>query len=264
MAAADAGDAQAPRLRALGAERLLHQARPDAPRRAILGDLLEEVDVGVEEERQPRRERVDLHAAIEARLDVGDAVRQRVGRLLGGRGAGVAEVRGDRDRVEARQLLGAVLDRVDHQAHRRRDGKDPRAARAELLEQIVLNRAGDALLGHALFGGDRLVHGEEDRGRAVDGERRGDLVERDAVEDGLHIGERIDGHADLADLAERVGRVGVEAELRRQIERHRQARLSRFEEILEALVGLLRRAEAGVLPHRPHLAEIHRRDRCRA
>ena len=70
--------------------------------------------------------------------------------------------------------------------------------------------------------------------------------------------------ADLADLAERLGRVGVEAELRRQIERDRQAGLALLEEILEALVRLLGRAEAGVLPHRPHLAEIHGRDRCRA
>ena len=46
----------------LGAERLLHQARPDAPHGAILGDLLEEIDVRVEEERQPRRERVDVDA----------------------------------------------------------------------------------------------------------------------------------------------------------------------------------------------------------
>src|SRR5207253_1736495 len=35
--------------------------------------------------------------------------------------------------------------------------------------------------------------------------------------------------------------------------------LSRFEEIFEALIGLGRCAEAGILPHRPHLAEIHRR-----
>ena len=56
----------------------------------------------------------------------------------------------------------------------------------------------------------------------VDGEGRRDLIERDPVEDGLHVGERIDGDADLAHLAGGLGRVGVEAELGRQIERHRE------------------------------------------
>ena len=43
--------------RLCGAVALLHPARPDAARGAVLGDLLEEVDVGVEEEAQPGRER---------------------------------------------------------------------------------------------------------------------------------------------------------------------------------------------------------------
>ena len=48
----------------LRAEGLAQLARPDAPRRAVLGDLLEEVDLGVEEERQARREVVDVEAAL--------------------------------------------------------------------------------------------------------------------------------------------------------------------------------------------------------
>ena len=49
-------EAQHPRARVLGLEALAHRARPDPPRRAVLGDLLEEVAVRVEEEREPRRE----------------------------------------------------------------------------------------------------------------------------------------------------------------------------------------------------------------
>src|SRR5262249_50288001 len=64
---------------------------------------------------------------------------------------------------------------------------------------------------------------------------------------------------DPADLADGLGRVGVEAELRRQVERDRQPGLPFGEEVTEALVGLARRAEAGVLPHRPQLAAVHRR-----
>src|SRR6266545_4415835 len=43
-----------------------------------------------------------------------------------------------------------------------------------------------------------------------------------------------------------------------QIERDRQARLTRGEEMPEPRVRLLRRPEPRVLPHRPELAAVHR------
>ena len=49
-------EAQLLRARIGRAEAVAHDARPQAPRRAELGDLLEEVVVGVEEERQPLAE----------------------------------------------------------------------------------------------------------------------------------------------------------------------------------------------------------------
>ena len=57
-------EAQQPGARVLRLEGLAHLARPDAPRGAVLGDLFEEVVVGIEEEGQPRREVIDLHAAL--------------------------------------------------------------------------------------------------------------------------------------------------------------------------------------------------------
>ena len=92
-------EAHQPRARVLGAERLAQLARPDAPRGAVLGDLLEEVDLGVEEERQPRREVVDVEAALDGLLDVGQAVLERERQLLRGRRARLADVVArDRDR----------------------------------------------------------------------------------------------------------------------------------------------------------------------
>ena len=46
-----------------GAVRVAQLACPDPACRPVLGDLLEEVDVGVEEEAQPRGELVDAEAA---------------------------------------------------------------------------------------------------------------------------------------------------------------------------------------------------------
>ena len=135
--------------RALGScapKRLPQLARPDPPRGAVLGDLLEEVDVGVEEEAQARREIVDVEAALERVLDVGEPVLERERQLLRGGRAGLADVvAADRDRVPARHLLGAPLDHVGHQPHRRVDREAPLLLRDVLLEDVRLDRPAEAV-----------------------------------------------------------------------------------------------------------------------
>ena len=101
----------------------------------------------------------------------------------------------------------------------------------------------------ALGGGD--VEGEQDRGRAVDREAGADLVQRDAVEQDLDVGQGVDRDADPADLLAHLGVVGVVAALGGQVERHRQAGATLAEQVAVAAVGLLGGAEAGVLPDRP-------------
>src|SRR4030095_10486106 len=64
-----------PRGRIAGPERLAHLAGPDAACSTVLGDLLEEIDVGVEEEREPRSEVVHVEPTIDPRLHIGEAVR---------------------------------------------------------------------------------------------------------------------------------------------------------------------------------------------
>src|SRR6185437_15685420 len=46
---------------------------------AVLRDLLEEVEVGVEEEAEPGREVVDVEPALDRPLDIGEAVGEREG-----------------------------------------------------------------------------------------------------------------------------------------------------------------------------------------
>ena len=109
--------------------------------------------------------------------------------------------------------------------------------------------------------GDELVEQQEQRRRRVDRHRRRHLAERDAGEQDLHVGDRVDRDAGAPDLAERARVVGVVAELRRQVERDRQPRLTALEQVAVALVRLLRRREAGVLPDRPRPAAVHVRVR---
>ncbi len=231
---------------------LAHQLGPQPPRGAELRHLLEEVVVGVEEEREARGEVVDREPALERGVDVGEAVGEGEGDLLHrGRARLAHVVAGDRDRVPPRHLVRAELDQVGDQLHRGLGRVDVGAARGVLLEQVVLHRAADLAPGHALLLGHDQVEGEQDRRRGVDGHRGRDAVERDAVEQAAHVGDRRDRHADAPDLAARQRVVGVVADLGRQVEGHREAGRALLEKVAVAAVRLGRVGEAGVLAHRP-------------
>ena len=90
----------------------------------------------------------------------------------------------------------------------------------------------------------------------VDRHRRGHIAHGNLVEEDLHVGQRADRHAALAELAQRLGRVAVVAVERRHVKGHAQAGLALLEQIAEAGVGLLGRAEAGEHAHGPQLAAV--------
>ena len=250
------------RARIRGAEAVAHDPGPQAAGGAELRDLLEEVVVRVEEEGEPLAEVVRREPRRDRRLAVGDAVGERERQLLRGARPRLADVvPGDRDRVEARQPLRAVGEEIGREPHRRARREDVVPARDVLLQHVVLHRAAQLLAGNALALGDELVQEEQQRGGRVDGHRRRDLPERDAVEEHLHVGDRVDRDSRPPDLAlgERV--VRVVAELCRQVERDREACLPSLEQVAEARVRLLGRAVPRVLADRPRPPAVHRRVR---
>ena len=135
--------------------------------------------------------------------------------------------------------------------------EDVGAARDVLLEDVVLCGATDLGEVGALLLGGGDVEREQDRPGGVDRHRGRDLLERDARGEGLHVLQRGDRDADLADLALGDGVVGVVADLGRQVEGDGEAGLSLLEQELVAAVGLLSVGEAGVLAHRPEPAAVH-------
>jgi hypothetical protein len=130
-----------------------------------------------------------------------------------------------------------------------------------LLEDVVLDGAAQPVRRDALLLRRNDVEAEQDDGRAIDGHGNGDVAERDAVEERLHVGQRADRHAALADLAQRTRVVRVVAHERREIEGDAEPRLAVGEEILVATVRFLGRAEAGELPHGPQPGPVHGRIR---
>ena len=156
-----------------------------------------------------------------------------------------------------RHALVAVLEQVRGEAHRGHGRIDVVAARDVLLEHVVLGRAAQLLAGNALLLADKLVQQQQARGRRVDRHRRRHLVQRHVVERGTHVVDRVDRHARAPHLAQAAWVVGVETQLRRQVERHRQSGGALREQVAVALVGILRGGVARVLADRPRLLAVH-------
>ncbi len=255
-------EAERERPRVRRAEPLSHDLGPEAPGRAELCDLLEEVVVGIEEEGEALAEVVGRQPRVDRRLRVGDPVGEGERELLRRRRPRLADVvPGDRDRVPLRQPLRAVREQVGRDSHRRTRRVDVVPACAVLLEDVVLHRAAKSFGRDSLLLGDELVEQEQQRGGRVDRHRRGHLAERDRLEEQLHVRDRVDRDAGAPDLAFRAWIVRVVPELRREVERDAQACLAALEQVAKALVRLLRRREPGVLADRPRPASVHVRVR---
>ncbi len=158
---------------------------------------------------------------------------------------------------QLRNVFGAVRHHVGHQPHRGHRRKDVGAARDVLFEHVVLHGAAELLERNAAPARDRQHEREQDRGRRVDRHRDGDAVERDLGEERLDVGDRIDRDADFADFAARLRRIGVVAELRRQVEGDRESGDAVVEQVAVARVGFRGAREARILAHRPMPPAIH-------
>ena len=233
----------------VGAVALPHGHGPDPPGHAADHRVLGVHPVG-EEERQVGREVVDVHAAREVALDVGEAVGEGERELADGVRPGLGDVvAGDRHGVEVAHLARdePLLD-VGHHPQGELGGEDAGVLALVLLEDVGLHRAADVgqrvggqllalgVVGVAPLliaeGVDPLVDrgvevvGEDRRGRTVDRHRdgRGGRAQVEAAVEHLHVLERRDRDAGGADLAVDVGTgVGIAAVERHRVERRGEA-----------------------------------------
>jgi hypothetical protein len=148
-------------------------------------------------------------------------------------------------------------DDVGHDAHRGRRRIDVGVADHELLEDVVLDGAGELFLAHPLLLGGHDVAGEHRQHGPVHGHGDAHLVERDAVEQDLHVLDGIDRDARLADVADDPRMVGIVAPVGRQVEGDGKALLAALQALLVEGVGVLGGGKAGVLAQRPGPVGVH-------
>ena len=191
-------------------------------------------------------------AARERRAHVVEAVGQRETQLLHQRRACLLHVvAGDRDRVEARHVARRVRDDVGHDPHARLGRVDVSVADHELLEDVVLDGAGELLRADPLLLRRHDVGGEHRQHRPVHGHGDADIAQGNAVEEALHVLHGVDGDARLAHVAAHPGVVAVVAPVGREIEGDGKPFLPGGEVALVEGVGLLGGGEACILADGP-------------
>ncbi len=222
-----------------------HDPVPQEARRAQLRHLHEEVHADAEEEGQARREMVDVEPLGLRRPHIFHAVGEGEGELLDrGRAGLVHVIAADRDRVELRHFARAILDDVGDDPHRRRGRVDIGVADRELLQDVVLDGAGERRLLHPLLLGGDDVEGHHRQHRAVHRHADRHVIQWDAVEQDLHVLDAVDRHPGLADVADHPDMVAVIAAMGGKVEGDRDAMLPCIEVAAIESVRIPRRSRS--------------------
>ncbi len=237
---------------------LFHDIVPQYAACAHLGDLHEEVHANAPEERQARREGIDIEAGFHRAFHVFLAVGNGEGQLLYGRRPRFVHViAADGNAVEARHVLAGVGDDVRHDPHAGRRRIDVGVADHELLQNVVLDGAAQLFRADAgAFGGDDVERKDRDH-RAVHRHRHAHGVERDLVEQDFHVAHGVDRDARLADIADDARMVRIIPAMGGQIERDREALLPRRQVAAIEGVRFLGGGEARILADGPRAARVH-------
>ena len=177
---------------------------------------------------------------------------QREGDLLHRRGARLLQVVAAHvDRVPLGRVAHRVGDGVDGEAQARPGREDVGPAAQVLLDDVVLRRARQQRRVDALVLRVRHVEPEQPRRRGVDRHGGVHRLDRDAVEQLAHVAQMRHRHAHLADLAGRLGGVGVVAGLGGQVEGDGETGLPLGQVRPVELVGGTSRRMARVGAHHP-------------
>ena len=120
--------------------------RPESARRAILGDLLEKIIVGVKKERQSRGKVIDAQSLTERRFHIGQTVVERECQLLHCGGARLTDViAANADRMIQRYGFNTEFNNIVNDLQRWRGRADPFLLGKVFFQDIVLQRTAEPI-----------------------------------------------------------------------------------------------------------------------
>ena len=132
----------------------------------------------------------------------------------------------DGNRIEFRHLGGGVTDNIRDYAHGRLRGIDIGIPHHKFFKNVVLQGSSKLLRGNALLFCRDYVAGHNRQHRAIHGHGHRHLIQRDAIEENLHVFNRVNRHTSLTHITLYPGMVRVIAAMGRQIEGDRQTLLT--------------------------------------
>ena len=210
------------------------------------------------EERQARSEGVNRHAGIDTCTQILQTVSQRVCQLdVCSCTCLLHVVTRDRDRVELGHILRGVLKDVSDNLHRELGRIDIGVTHHKLLQDIVLNGTRQLLKRTALLQTGNDVECQYRKHCSVHGHRHRHLVQRNAVEQYLHILNRADRNTCLTYVTDYTRVVGIVATVCCQVERYRQTLLACSEVTTVECVRLLGSRETCILTNSPGTHNVH-------
>ena len=167
----------------------------------------------------------------------------------------------DGDRVELRHVLRGELKDVGDDAHRELRRIDIGVTHHELLQDVVLDGALQLFVLGTLLQGSDDVEGQDRQHGAVHGHGDGHFVQRNLVEQHLHVLDGADAHASLTHVAHDAFVVGVVATVGGQVEGYGQTLLTSSDVTAVEGIRFLSGGETGVLTDGPGTHHVHRRVR---
>ena len=242
----------------VGGTKPFHDLAPQQASGPHLGHFQVEVHADGPEKTQARREIVHRQTFVQGGFHILLAVGQGQGQFQRLVGTGLLHVvTRNGDRVELRHVGRRVRNDVPDDAHAGLGRVDVGVAHHELFEDVVLDGAAELVLAHALLFGGHHITGQHRQHRAVHGHADAHLVQRNAVEQHLHVLHAVDGDAGFAHVARDAWVVAVISPMGGQIKSDADTLAARCERLAVKIVGGFGGGKAGVLADRPRPHRIH-------
>ena len=214
------------------------------------------------EEGQTRSESIDIHSGVYSGTQIFQTVGQGICQLdIGGSTCFLHVITGNRDRVELRHILGRIFEDIGDDLHREFRRVNIGITHHKFFQDIVLNGSGQLLQGSPLFQSGNNIESQDRKHGTVHGHRYGHLIQRDLIEQDLHVQDRVDSHTGFTDIPDHTRVVGVVSTVSSQVECHRQTFLSGSQIAAIESIRFFSGRESGILTDRPGTQRVHGRIR---
>ena len=163
----------------------------------------------------------------------------------------------NRNRVELRHVHRSVSHNILNHTQRLMRRIDEGVTHHELLQNIVLNSTTEKLLLHTLFLSSNNVETHYRKHSSVHGHGDRHLVQRNTVEQDLHILNGIDSDSSHTDISSHTRMIRIISTVSSKIEGNRQTLLTGSKILTVEGIGSLSSRETSILTNGPGLLRVH-------